>query len=52
MEEKGQGKEIKVDFFFYYEGRFLPELNEIYFTTVEKTILENFKCILPNFIND
>jgi len=32
--------------------RFLPQLDEIYFTTAEKTILENCICIVPNFIND
>ena len=31
---------------------FLPQLDEFYFTTAEKKILENCRCIVPNFIND
>jgi hypothetical protein len=31
---------------------FLPQLDEFYFTTTEKKILENCRCIVPNFIND
>jgi hypothetical protein len=30
---------------FYTTGRIL-------FTTVEKKILENYRCIVPNFMND
>jgi hypothetical protein len=32
--------------------RDLPQLDEFYFTTAEKKILENCRCIVPNFIND
>jgi hypothetical protein len=31
---------------------FLPQLDEIYFTTAKKKILENCRCIVPNFMND
>jgi hypothetical protein len=31
---------------------FLPQLDEIYFTTADKKILENCRCIVPNFMND
>jgi hypothetical protein len=31
---------------------FLPQLDEFYFTTAEKKILENCRCIVPNFMND
>ncbi len=31
---------------------FLPQLDEFYFTTPEKKILENCRCIVPNFMND
>jgi hypothetical protein len=31
---------------------FLPQLDEFYFTTAEKKLLENFGCIVPNFNND
>jgi hypothetical protein len=31
---------------------FLPQPDEFYFTTDEKKILENCRCIVPNFIND
>jgi hypothetical protein len=31
---------------------FLPQLDEIYFTTAKKKILENYRCIVPNFMND
>jgi hypothetical protein len=29
-----------------------PQLDEFYFTTDEKKILENCRCIVPNFMND
>jgi len=28
----------------------LPQTDEFYFTTAEKKIVENFRCIPPNFI--
>jgi hypothetical protein len=31
---------------------FLPQLDEFYFTTDEKKLLENCRCIVPNFMND
>jgi hypothetical protein len=31
---------------------FLPQLDESYFTTDEKKILENCRYIVPNFMND
>ncbi len=31
---------------------FLPQLDEFYFTTAEKKILGNCKCIVPNYMND
>ena len=31
---------------------FLQQLDEFYFTTAEKKILENFRFHVPNFIND
>jgi len=31
---------------------FLPQLDGFYFTTDEKKILENCRCIVPNFMND
>jgi len=31
---------------------FSPQLDELYFTTVEKKILENCRCIVPNSMND
>jgi hypothetical protein len=31
---------------------FSPQLDEFYFTTVEKKILENYRCIVPNSMND
>jgi hypothetical protein len=31
---------------------FLPQLDEFYFTTAEKKIFENCRCIVPNFMND
>jgi hypothetical protein len=31
---------------------FLPQLDEFYFTTSEKKILENCRYIVPNFMND
>jgi hypothetical protein len=31
---------------------FLPQLDEIYFTTAKKKSLENCRCIVPNFMND
>ncbi len=31
---------------------FLPQLDEFYFTTAEKKIWENCRCIVPNFMND
>jgi hypothetical protein len=31
---------------------FLPQLDEIYFITAEKTILEKCVGIVPNFINE
>jgi hypothetical protein len=31
---------------------FLPQLDEFYFTTAKKKILENCRCIVPNFMND
>jgi hypothetical protein len=31
---------------------FLPQLDEFYFTTAEKKLLENCRCIVPNFTND
>ncbi len=31
---------------------FLPQLDEFCFTTDEKKILENCRCIVPNFMND
>jgi hypothetical protein len=31
---------------------FLPQLDEFYFTTVEKKLLEKCTCIVPNFITD
>jgi hypothetical protein len=31
---------------------FLPQLDAFYFTTDEKKILENCRCIVPNFMND
>jgi hypothetical protein len=31
---------------------FLPQLDESYFTTPEKKILENCRYIVPNFMND
>jgi hypothetical protein len=31
---------------------FLPQLHEFYFTTDGKKFLENYRCIVPNFIND
>ena len=30
----------------------LQHLDEFYFATAEKKILENYRCIVPNFIND
>jgi hypothetical protein len=30
----------------------LPHLDELYFTTAEKKILENCRSIVPNFMND
>ena len=34
------------------DGGFLPQLDEIYFTTVEKKFLENYRYIVPNFMDD
>jgi hypothetical protein len=31
---------------------FLPQPDELYFTIDEKKILENCRCIVPNFMND
>jgi hypothetical protein len=31
---------------------FLPQLDEFYFTTAEKKLLENYRFIVPNFNND
>jgi hypothetical protein len=31
---------------------FLPQLDEFYFTTDEKENFGQFRCIVPNFIND
>jgi hypothetical protein len=31
---------------------FLPQLDEFYFTTAEKKILEKCRCTVPNLIND
>jgi hypothetical protein len=31
---------------------FLPQPDEFYFTTAENKILENCRCIVPNFMND
>jgi hypothetical protein len=31
---------------------FLPQPDESYFTTAEKKLLENCRCIVPNFNND
>jgi hypothetical protein len=31
---------------------FLPQLDEYYFATAAKRLLENCRCIVPNFIND
>ena len=31
---------------------FLPQLDEFYFTTAEKKLLENCRGIVPNFTND
>jgi len=30
---------------------FLPQMDEFYFTTAEKKILENCRCIVPNFMS-
>jgi hypothetical protein len=30
----------------------LPQLDEFYFTTAEKKLLKNCRCIVPNFNND
>jgi hypothetical protein len=30
----------------------LPQLDELCFTTPENKIVENCRCIVPNFIND
>jgi hypothetical protein len=35
----------------YDSGIFFPQLHEFYFTTAGKKIVENCRCIVPNFIS-
>ena len=61
--EKVERRKVRGDTFcaicciFTTHGRrrlqgFLPRLDEFYFTTAEKKLLENCRCIVPNFNND
>jgi hypothetical protein len=52
-----KGENYSVKTFVTIHGRqrlqeFLPQLDEFYFTTAEKKILENCRFIVPNFMNE